>query len=148
MPWPAKHGNFLTGGGGHALFVKKATSHERFAAQSGPGQHRCSNPIYDQNCRPKLSSPPMAQKDLVATAENNRRTISIRENKRRDSVHFQKMLPGPMIAENFVRCITLDNGVLQISTIFKNNRGTCFTFENNRKTMFIFENNRRYNVHF
>ena len=55
LPCLAKHGNFLTGGVGHKLFVAKATSHERFAARSGPGQHHCSNPIYDQNCCPKLS---------------------------------------------------------------------------------------------
>ena len=43
--------------------------------------------IVAQNCRPKLSSPPMAQKALVATAENNRRTIFILENNRRCIAH-------------------------------------------------------------
>ena len=43
--------------------------------------------IVAQNCRSKLSSPPMVQKALVATAENNRRTIFILENNRRCIAH-------------------------------------------------------------
>ena len=43
--------------------------------------------IVTQNCRPKLSPPPMAQKALVATAENNGTTMLILENNRRCIAH-------------------------------------------------------------
>ena len=97
-------------------------SHERFAAQPGPGQHRCSNPIYDQNCRPKLSprivvSPTgpegpgghcrkQSQDNFIL--ENNRRGIAL-------VVNIVIKIVGKIVAPvalNLVKYIQLGDGTL------------------------------------
>ena len=93
----------------------------------------------------------MAQKALVATAENNRRTIFILESNRRCIAAYRPLMKSvakivARVADNLVKYMQLGDGTLGevrgVRTIFENNRETIFIFENNRETIFIFENNR------
>ena len=92
LPCLAKHGNFLTGvGGGTSCSSRRLHLTSALLPSLGPDNTTVATQfmikIVAQNCRPKLSSPPMAQKALVATAENNRRTIFILKNNRRCIAH-------------------------------------------------------------